>query len=188
MSNEKVVFRPLLPSCELDAPIPVLGKRTPAMEAVDRMFLDRAQRALADVGSDARQFLMANPGVSMIELSKRLNRGANALGLIMAVYDTAAQNGTVRETAKDLLTREILAEFPKGWTFKGSVRPGIRVGNWEDEVVRYVHDPRAAAYAESVMRHLAIDHPPPEGWKPQVQDDPLISEIFDRYWPAESAE
>jgi len=160
-----------------------LGMRTAAMEAVDRMFLDRARSALAAAGCAALHFLARNPGASIIELAKRLGRRASAIGLIMAIYEEAAQQGVVRRTAADLLAREIREKFPDGWSSQGTVHPLVKIGSWEDDIRAYVHDPAICGYAKSIMRHLAIDHPPPEGWKPQPQNEPLIDDLFDRYWP-----
>lgn len=157
--------------------------RTPAMKAVDEMFLARARNALNDAGFSALEFLSTNPGLSKVELAKLLNRGASAIGLIMAIYEEAVQGDAVRETAKDLLLRQIRYEFPDGWSSAGNVHPAIKVGSWRRMIKSYVPDPQCGRFASDIIRHLAIDHPPPEGWKPESQEDPLIEELFDRYWP-----
>ena len=163
-------------------------KKTPEKEAVERMFLDRAKSALEDAGYSAFEFLVASPGLSMIELAKRLNRGASALGLIMATYQEACQKGVVREAARDLLVREILEEYPEGWTSEKKIGAGIKLGSWRFEVKKYVKDQTIGTYATEIVRHLSVDHPPPDGWKPDPQDDPLINELFDRYWPIENSD
>jgi hypothetical protein len=166
-----------------DTPIDQFRKRTAAMEARDRMCLEGAQKALEGAGCGALEFLAANPGVSKIELAKRLNRGASALGLTMAIYDEAAKKGVVRETAKDLLIRRICQRFPNGWSTGDEVGPGVKVGTWRYEIKKYVHNAKLGDYAAKIVRHLTVDHPPPSGWKPLPQHDPLIDELFDRYWP-----
>lgn len=158
-------------------------KPTPATKSVDQMFLDHARKALAEVGCGALEFLAANRAASIVELAKRLNRGASAIGLTMAIYDEAARNGVVRGTAKDLLIRKIYQEFPKGWFIEDSIHTAVKIGSWDYDIKKYVLDASVARYAISIINHLTIAHPPPDGWKPQPENDPVIDELFDRYWP-----
>lgn len=160
---------------------------TPATIAIDRMFLEGAQNALAGAGYGALEFLAANPGMSKYEMAKRLNRGATAIGLIMAIYDEAAEKGIVRETAKELLIRQILNEFSDGWMSNGEPDAVSKLGGWL-AVSQYGRDPQISDYARSILRHLTIDHPPRDGWRPQPRNDPLIDEVFDRYWPVEPSD
>lgn len=162
--------------------------RTPAMAAVDNMFLSCAQNALREAGCSALEFLSANPGLSKLELAKLLNRGASAIGLTMAIYTEAVQKGVVRKTAQDMLLREIVAEFPDGWASTGNVHPAIKIGTWDRTIRSYVPHASMGKYAYDIIQHLAIDHPPPEGWKPELPNDPLIDELFDRYWPEQTRE
>lgn len=115
----------------------------------------------------------------------RLNRGVSAIGLVMAIYEEASIKGVVRQTAKDLLIRKIHERFPEGWSSQGDVHPLVKIGRWDSEVSNYGHDSKIAHFASCIMRNLTIDHPPPEGWKPEPRNDPLIDELFDRYWPVE---
>jgi hypothetical protein len=172
----------------LSAPIVGVRKSTLAIQEVDSMFLGQAQRALAAAGCTALEFLRANPGASTVQLAKLLNHGASALGLVMAVYDEALNQGAVRETAKDLLIREILAEFPEGWNSAGDVRPGVKVGGWRFELKKYGRDKKIGECASRIIRELTIDRPPAAGWKPKVGQDPLIDELFDLHWPNEGKE
>jgi hypothetical protein len=48
MSHERVPFYPLSDPEKLHQPVPVFNKRTPAMETVGKMFVDRAREALLD--------------------------------------------------------------------------------------------------------------------------------------------
>ena len=159
--------------------------RKRAIEACDRALLSGAQRALAEAGCTALEFLAANPALSNIELAKQLNRGTTAIGLVMAIYDEAARRGIVRDTAKDMLIREICGAFPHGWPGLSLVSPLVKIGSWDSEVNRYGRDPRIDDYAGQIIRHLAIEHPPPRYWKPELKNDPLIDDLFDRYWPVD---
>ncbi len=39
-------------------------------------------------------------------------------------------------------------------------------------------------YASRILCDLSTDHPPPAGWKPRPENDPLLTALFDRFWPA----
>jgi hypothetical protein len=160
-------------------------KQTPEHRAVDRMFQDRAENALLARGCSALEFLAANPGVSMTDLAKRLNRGASPIGILMAAYDQARVRGVVRDIAKDLLIRDLLANYTNGWTPAGDVHPFVMIGGWYSEVGAYSRSANYGRYAERIVRSLAIDHPPQEGWKPDYPNDPLIDHLFNLYWPVE---
>jgi hypothetical protein len=155
---------------------------------VDLMFLEGAKKALRLAGYGALEFIKSHPGLSTIELAKELNRGASALGLIMAIYEEALRAGTLRNAAKELLIRKIRQEFPEGWLSGGTVGAGVKLGSWDYEIGKYIQDPNTGQYATAIIRHLTIDDPPTDGWKPQAPKDPLIEELFDRYWPVRAIE
>jgi len=150
--------------------------------AVDEEFLAAAQHALRVEGCTALEFLRRNPGVSKIELAKRLDRGTSALGLVMAIYKEAAEEGVVREIAMDLLIRQVAKEFPHGWACGGSIRPGVKLGSWQYEITKYVPDSEIAQSATRIIKWLTIEHLPPDGWKPLPLNDPLLDELFTRFW------
>jgi hypothetical protein len=181
MKDDKTALRVLCDSAPTTA-----EKPSREYETVARSLLECARAALKARSIGAQEFLAANPGVSKIELAKRLNHGVSAFGLIMAIYEDAVESRLLRETARDLLIREIRCEFPDGWSFAGSVAPGIKIGRWYSEASDYCHDQQVEHYLSRIIRHLAIDDPPEEGWLPREQNDPLINEIFDRYWPVET--
>jgi hypothetical protein len=154
-----------------------------ATDGVDRMFLRSASVALAEMGCSALELLAANPGVSIPDLAKRVNRGITAIGLIMAAYEEAEQRSVVRETAKDLLIRTICEEFPEGWSDEESVHPVVKIGSWNYGVKRHVKNTALASFASDIVHHIATDRSPPRGWKPVDRDDPLIESLFESYWP-----
>ena len=185
MGEGKASFNPLDPHNDLDKPLPALGERTAAMGAVDQMFLDRAKNALRELGQSPLEFLSANPGVAQIELAKRLGRGTNALGLIHAIYEEAAQNGVVRDVAKDLLLRTIHTQFSEGWRTGGPVSAYVKLSSWHNHIKDFLSDPQAASAANQILFEVAIDRQPPELWLPKYPTDALIDTLFDRFWPAE---
>jgi hypothetical protein len=150
--------------------------------SVDQMFLDNASKALESAGCRALELLRKNPGASKIDLAKWLNRGVSAIGLIMAIYQEAAKKGRIRDTAKDLLIREISARFPQGWP--SGKHAGATLSGWAYELERYGGTPGLGRFANGIVRHLVSEDPSP-GWKPLPDHDPLIDGLFDRYWPLE---
>jgi hypothetical protein len=163
-------------------------ERTAHHESVDRMFEDRTEKALSAAGYSALNFLAANPRLSVVELAKRLNRGASAIGITKASYREAAGQGVVRDLAKNMLIREILFRFSDGWTSASNIHPLVTIGRWYSEIAEHAGEPRFGQYAEQIIRSLAIDNPPPEGWRPQYPSDPLIDELFRCHWPIDLPE
>ncbi len=159
-------------------------KPTPATEAVDRMFLERAHKALAAENCTALEFASSNPNLSLIELAQKLNHGVSAIGLVMAIYEDAEGKNLMRETVKDLLYRTIRDEFSEGWSTNEKVSPSVKIGGWIHEIKRFVRDPSVAFLAENIFSDLVFRAPPPEGWIPVPGADPLIERLFDRHWPA----
>jgi hypothetical protein len=158
-------------------------KDTPEKRAIERSFLDGAMNALREEGVSALECLAANPGLSDIELAKRLDRGTTMRGLLMVLYDEAERAGVVRDVAKEMLIRTILTEFPDGWTRDDSVRPSVKLGSWDRLLRQCVLDPRAGLYGYQIIQELAIDNQPPEGWRVTLPKDPLIDQLFDKHWP-----
>lgn len=161
-------------------------KPTPQKDAVSKMFLESAKKALADADCNALDLVAEHPSLSILELAKKVNRGTNAFGLKLAIYEEAHEKGMVRKVAKDLLIRQINNEFPNGWIQSDEVRPAIRLGPWASDIYDSIRNPQIAKSVKSILRQLTIDHPPPEGWKPQRENDPVIDELFDFYWPCVS--
>ena len=161
---------------------------SPEVQAIDRMLLNEARSAFQAAGCSVLEFLAANPGVSKFELAKRLAKRANesvrVVGLVRLIYDEAAKAGVVREIAKDLLLREINDAFPNGWSSGDEIGPLVKIGSWADPIHEHIRNLAFSSYARSIIKHLAVNHQPPDGWKPKSQSDPLIDELFDRYWPA----
>lgn len=187
MSKDKAPFRVF--SEHPDVPVPPAARtRTPAMKAVDDMFLAEARKAFAGAGCTALQFLAENPLVSKIELAKRLAQqsgcGTRAIGLTKAIYDEAVQSNAVRTVAKDLLYRKILQEFPDGWFVEPNICASVKIGDWDYDIHKYVPDKQAGDAAFRIVKQLTIEEPPPDGWKPSLPNDPRIEELFARLWPA----
>jgi hypothetical protein len=163
-------------------------KATAATEALDAAFLAWTKNALCAAGYSALEFLAANPRLPVAELARKLGPGASGMGLRMAVYEEAMRSGRLRQTAKDLLIRQICQAFPAGWSSTGNVHPSVKIGGWDYDIERYVRPPMFGDRAVQIKRDLTVDHPPPEGWFPDHPTDTLIDELFDRYWPREEGD
>lgn len=161
----------------------VTRERTPAMKAVDQGFLDAAKNTLRQANLSAMEYLNDHPGASLVTLAKNLGRGVCAMGLRMAVYEEAQQMGHLRSMAMDVLTRQILKKFPMGWSSTGNISPSVMIGSWDTDLEDFSNDERIDGYARAIIDDLSINHPPPEGWKPQVKNDPFLVKLFDRHWP-----
>lgn len=158
-------------------------------ESVERRFLTATEEALAETGCSALELLNSSSKSSVNELFDSLpsvSKWACSAGLKMAIYDEAVKKNVVRETARDLLFRDISREFPGGWLNGGKPDALSKLFGWYSDIESYVSKRDVAELAEQIIRHLTIDHPPSDGWKPESKNDPLINEIFDRYWPVES--
>jgi hypothetical protein len=59
----------------------------------------------------------------------------------------------------------------------------VKIGRWYSAIADC--NPRFGQYAERIVRSLAIESAPQQGWKPQYPNDPLIDGLFNRFWPAE---
>ena len=156
---------------------------TPEHEAVNQMFRRNAERALSEAGVTALEWLAANPKISHIDLARELNRGANGFGLNLAIYHEADLQGVFRDVAKEMLIRTILDKYPDGWTSTGDLTPCSKIGGWDSGIMDYARDTAFYKYAELINVDLAIKNQPPEGWIPQWPTDPLIDDLFDRFWP-----
>ncbi|MCO6047230.1 hypothetical protein NG895_25300 [Aeoliella sp. ICT_H6.2] len=156
-------------------------KPTPEKEAIEHKFTSTALRALSVSGYSALEFLASNPDLSPVRLAERLNHGANARGLVAAMYREAIQCDSVRKTAKELLVRALQEKFCNGWTSRSKIRPSVKLGSWESDFCRNVNNKVCIRRVRNIFRHLTVDDPPVDGWKPH--DDDLLDELFDMYWP-----
>lgn len=153
----------------------------PSIADVDRHFREVAQNAFDRLGLSALEFLYRHPAVSLLELAKRLNRGASAIGLSMVIYQEAERAGRTREIAVELLYREILAEFPDGWYTDPRVHAGAKLLMWHSAAADYTAT--SAPYSLAVLRDLTMENAPSEGWKPTSVSDERLQHAFDRCWP-----
>jgi hypothetical protein len=157
-------------------------------DGIDRWYRGWAVSALQSAGISALDFLAANPTLSTIELARRLadqaGRNVNAVGLIIAIYEEAQQKGCLRETARDMLVRALYDASPNGWSPETNMHHEIAICSWSHCLKSCSPNRFVGEYATRVFTHLAFEHAAYLGWTPLPQNDPLIDELFDRYWPA----
>jgi hypothetical protein len=155
--------------------------------SIDRIFLDAATHALAAANTTALVFLRGNPRDSKIALAQRLGHGVSALGLLMAIYESALKADCVREVAYDLLLRQIIAEFPHGWASSvGNVRASVLLGGWAYDLSKCLGG-NYAEYAQAVLIDLCGRDQPETGWIADYPNDQKVRAILDRCWPANDA-
>jgi len=102
-------------------------KSVKTKEDVDVQFYTDARDALRSANIDALQHLQMNPGLSSIELAKRLGCGASGIGLTMVLYAEAKRTRQVKQLAQELLYRDIMAEFPGGWEDDAKVHASVKL-------------------------------------------------------------
>lgn len=162
---------------------------TPSSKAFEKRLMEEVLKSLEIAGASALEYVSAHPNLPTSELAKKLSQETgmklSGVGFVMAVYNQAARLGQLRNLAKDLLIRRILSAFPNGWATMGDIHPAVRIGSWVQEIERSCDDESAKYAASAIIRNLAVDHQPPDGWLPSQADDPRIEELFARFWPAE---
>ncbi len=153
-------------------------------EDFDGALLKSAERALRNAGSSALQLLGSHPKASLELLAGQIGNGCTARGLVMMIYRDAIRANCLRDTAMDLLYRKVTQEFPTGWNNEGNVRPTVRIGAWYSHISQFVHCDSISAWAERIVRDMAINDPPPTGWVPVGPKDSYLTDVFNRNWPA----
>lgn len=106
---------------------------------------------------DALSFLDAHPGIPVDQVLPILNCRCNVLGIVIAAYNSAIANASVREVSFDLLTRQIIQKFPKGWRNGGEVHPVVMISSWDFLFKQCVTDKQLVRYADDVFQSLTID-------------------------------
>jgi hypothetical protein len=130
----------------------------------------------------AAQFADSQPMASLVTLARQLGKNKDVAGaqLEKVLLHEAEVAGTMERCARSLLVRKIHEELPEGWHT-----------DW-DEDSRYR---RAGAFSSwfaglGSSSEPAVDRiygalegaPLPEGWLPAGPDDPILVEIFQKYW------
>ena len=146
-----------------------------------------AEAALKMADRDATSCFREHPRLNAREVAKAIGlERTPPLGLKLILYEEAAKTHCFRHTAIDMLFREIICEFPDGWTNQG-IHPHIRLSSW-DFPFKFIGVEKAMQRAMAVLRELTMTNPPAEGWLPQEANDPLIRRAFDLHWPDDEGE
>lgn len=156
------------------------------ISASDRKFMEGTKSALASMGIGPLEYMQSQPGVPLSRLAQplaELNKWSCPIGLALAIFEAAAAKTKLRDVAQDMLARGICEAFPEGWNHIANVHPIVKLSSWgQRELELTAQDSQIEHYIDEMMRHLS-DHPPPNGWKPEPKDDPILDDLFDRYWP-----
>lgn len=147
---------------------------------------DRLRGRLADLGCETvSDFLGMFPVESYVRVAKRLGNDVAAVQLVWGQFDEAKEAGRVREAALDHLVRSLAEAMKrKGWGV-GIHWDRIRARGfsaWSSAIKGHFqgeHD----EHVEAVLDSLKAS-PPPEGWRPEGNDDPFLLAAFEAGWPA----
>ena len=146
-----------------------------------------AEAALQAAGRDVTSCFRECPRLTTSELAKAVGlKRAPPLGLKLILYAEAAKANCLRGTAMDILFREILCEFPHGWSNLG-MSPSVLLSGWMFSI-GHTGDMVSKARATAVLLEMTKTNPPKDGWLPQDSDDPLIRRAFDLHWPDDEGE
>lgn len=153
-----------------------------------------AERLAARGFSTISAFADGQPHASRRSLAEQLSEQVNADGggtlagdiapvqVLWALLDEAKANGTVEHRARDLLVRDL--ELPNGWPPSeppeaGEALIGALV-SWSGGIVTHLTEYETTVNA--VEDALLADETIPVGWRPASADDPLLLDLFRRYW------
>jgi len=122
------------------------------------------------------------PAKPYVDLAADLGNDMAALQLEWMQFEEAKEQGKLRDAAMDSLARELAGHLREGWG-RGTQVDFNTAGVFADWVTRLEdYDPDLVPRAEAVWQALH-ELRPPEGWKPEGPDNPLLAFAFDKGWP-----
>ncbi len=132
------------------------------------------------------EFVDAHPLRSLIELADDLGGGDVAAQQIQTVLVGEARAArTVERRARDLLARR-LAELEGGWPGPASSRTREQeakamqaLAGWAPSALSEIRTEHCVAFGTAFLQSTEL----PAGWRPTGADDPVIVDLFERYWP-----
>jgi len=133
-------------------------------------------------------YVESRPGATLVELAIDLGRGGIEVAPVQIQWRWVAEaeaSGTLERCARGLLARALRDTLPEGWRTEWQDAPGDptplsrKVDAFADLVTAMPQVYRAVARRTCVALDSANIV---EGWLPANADDPLIMDIFRRYW------
>lgn len=97
--------------------------------SVEDLSLRMAETAFERNQIDVLRFLGQHPGKPISQLLPILNCRSNVLGIVIAAYNAAQRTSSVRELSFDLLTRQIIQEYPAGWQNGSEIHTAVMISN-----------------------------------------------------------
>ena len=146
---------------------------------VDLGFYNGAVKALKARNFTALEFTNNHPKLSKKQLAKELGYGATSRGLTMRLFEEARKLDCIETTAKTLLFRKILSEYPDGWYEDEKISTSVKLGMWYSDVKEFAPEFENAAIA--IIRSFTSE-PPEKGWKPESHENERIRQLFKRFW------
>lgn len=130
--------------------------------------------------SSVTAFIQAHPRRSLVELATRVGgEDVAAVQLEWAYLDEARAAGTIEACARDLLVRVLHEHFPDGWQPDDDQRHQLAFSGWSAPLKT-----RGGARADTLAMWEALYDSAAPGWLPMDGADPLLVDIFRRYWRA----
>jgi hypothetical protein len=134
------------------------------------------------------QFADVHPLRSLVQLADDLGGGdVAAVQLETVLLDEARSTGTTERRARDLLARR-LATLSGGWPGPAAGRTREQesqvmaaLSGWVPKTLPGLTTAHIVAIGVALLRSTEL----PAGWRPTGPDDPVIVEVFERYWPTD---
>lgn len=123
-------------------------------------------------------FVQAHPRRSFVDLANTLGgEDVTAVQLEWTYLDDAKATDAVEACARDLLVRTIHEHFPDGWQPDDDRRHQLAFSGWSAPLKT-----RAGVTADTLAMWEALYDDAAPGWLPTDATDPLLVDIFRRYW------
>ena len=131
------------------------------------------------------EFVDAHPLRGLVQLADDLGGGdVAAVQIETVLVDEARSTRTIERRARDLLSRR-LAALSDGWpgpatrrTRDQESRAMQALSGWGPHTLPEITTEHVVAFATALLSSTAI----PSGWRPIGPDDPVIVDLFERYW------
>jgi hypothetical protein len=143
----------------------------------------KTEESLRISGLSIQELLETYSRESYKELSQKLAMNAAPMSLKQLAYELAVAENNVKTFVKDLLFRHLIHQFPNGWPQQSGDDIHFSFHRWLSDISDLAKEFSLIVFSLKVSRHLSFVAPPVVGWIPITRNDPIIEQLFDRYWP-----
>jgi|SRR5579884_1630600 len=133
-------------------------------------------------------FLQAFPRETYVQLAGRVGDDIAPIQVECVQFDEAALAGSIRQAARDSLTRDLLYQLKRGWEggVKGNFATSAAYVDWLGRLEGSSRNqqPNRDFRRKGEIVWAALEQlQPPLGWLPIGIDDPYIAAAFAKGWP-----